>query len=710
MPDQPVGPTITGVIDCRDQENPLDGFVIEEGAIAAPLVPVLQAMLEAMPGKVFPSNFDISQKLRHLISRMTSRVWKYAPSGSLQRTQTYLIMSHDSNQAVMTLEKGKPTVRWGGVGRNEHTKYLINILAKLTSAVGGTFINSPFYASLGEQQITVHIIGGARMASKGTGRTGATDSFGRVFKGEGREVYDGLIVVDGATIPTALGVNPFATITAVAERAVEAAANRAGLSIDYDTPNGVLDMEKPPRHAKLMDKALQRAHDTVQEAVKASSQGIAFTEVMSGFINVQDQVEDYDVAYNSAAAAGSSARFFLSVHAWNTDQLIGLEDHPSMLTGTFTCAGLPGSPFMVLRGGFHLFTTDSRTPDTKNLRYEFDMVSTYGEVIHFSGYKVVDPSIVLQPWATWKATSTLYCTLSQQGTTIGRGQLSIQPRDFVSELKTFAPVGNSWMTKLFSTGKFLSFFTKQLASKFLGPLGLEQWLSTTFQGYEANKKPPKNTWKITSSDGVVSMLHQWLPTNKPADGNAPRILFVPGASVDHQIFALPTINQNAVEYFQASGFEAFCITHRVGKTPNAMRDFTTFDARLDIQAAFRKIHELHGSEAPIYVIAHCAGSVALASGLLDGVIPSHWLLGLTASQVFFNPIFGTVNKIKASLPLPMTKIYRAVAGEWFSCISSEHDSIVQRLLNQVVKLYPVGSTQELCNSVVCHRSELVFGR
>lgn len=427
-PERPVGPTITGVIDCRDQKNPLDGFVIEEGAVPRPLVPMLQAMLEIMPGKVFPSNFDISQKLRHFCSRTASRFWAYAPRGSLERTQTYLIMSHDNKQAVMTLEKGKPTLRWGGVGRSEHVKYLINILSMITSAVGGTYINSPFYASLGQQQVTVHIIGGARMAPDGNGLSGATDDTGRLFSGNEREVHDGLIVVDGAIIPTALGVNPFATITAVAERAVHEAANRSGLEIDYETTNGLLDLEKRPKHVWPMDGPLKRAHDTVHQALNCSSQGIAFTQVMSGFMNVEDDVKDFDVAFDSGTAAGATARFFLSVRAWNTDNLVGLKEHPSMLTGTFTCAGLRGSPFMVLRGDFHLFTEDSRTPDTTNIKYEFDMMSTDGAMVHFSGYKAVNPSIMLQPLAAWKATSTLYCTLTKHDEVISRGQLNIQPR------------------------------------------------------------------------------------------------------------------------------------------------------------------------------------------------------------------------------------------------------------------------------------------
>jgi GMC oxidoreductase len=72
------------------------------------------------------------------------------------------------------------------------------------------------------------------------GSDGVTNHFGEVFKGDGIEVHDGLIVCDGALVPAALGVNPFATITALAERSVELAALKHNISIDYDTKNGEL--------------------------------------------------------------------------------------------------------------------------------------------------------------------------------------------------------------------------------------------------------------------------------------------------------------------------------------------------------------------------------------------------------------------------------------------------------------------------------------
>ena len=78
------------------------------------------------------------------------------------------------------------------------------------------------------------------MSNDDTVEGGVTNHLGEVFTGEEPgQVHEGLAVVDGSVIPTALGANPFATITAIAERTVEKLAERHGLSIDYDTKNGM---------------------------------------------------------------------------------------------------------------------------------------------------------------------------------------------------------------------------------------------------------------------------------------------------------------------------------------------------------------------------------------------------------------------------------------------------------------------------------------
>jgi hypothetical protein len=337
-PYNPIGPTITGVIDRRKHnENALDGFVIEEGAIPKALAPLFQTMLELMPGKEYAKGGSLLAKVQHAVASQGSRfLGPYYKNGSIERTQIYLVMSHDSNQAILTLKDDKPVLEFVGVGRSEHVKYLNNVLKDATEAVGGTFIQSPFYAVLGKQEITVHPIGGACMSNDGTGSSGVTNHFGEVFSGPGTATHQGLVVTDGAVIPTALGVNPFATITALAERSVEhaAAAPNIDAEIDFTTKNHVLNLFGEPGQYDDFDEChklrradtarLAKAQSVIERTREAKANGFGFSEVMSGYIHVGDGIEgdmlsDYETAAKTAKGLCEQARFFLSVKAWDTE-------------------------------------------------------------------------------------------------------------------------------------------------------------------------------------------------------------------------------------------------------------------------------------------------------------------------------------------------------------------------------------------------------
>ena len=112
-------------------------------------------MMQLLPGHQPPPNATIVQQIRRRVARFGSFVFgPHYPRGSTERTQVYLIMSHDSNQAVLKLKNNKPSLEFLGVARSEHLKELNALMAKMTHAMGGTFVNNPFYAAFNEQEVT----------------------------------------------------------------------------------------------------------------------------------------------------------------------------------------------------------------------------------------------------------------------------------------------------------------------------------------------------------------------------------------------------------------------------------------------------------------------------------------------------------------------------------------------------------------------------
>lgn len=387
--------------------------------------------------------------------------------------------------------------------------------------------------------------------------------------------------------------------------------------------------------------------------------------------------------------------------------------HQANLTGTFTSSSLGGS-FIVHQGTFQLFSRDPREPETTNLVYKFVMTSPSGRKLQFQGYKVVNAGSFLNPLEIWRQTGTLYVTITETGKGIvGRGTMYLCVPDFLQQMQTFTVDGPTAFAQVGSLARFFGYFTQQLKVPFLSTLGRLQ-TSGENVNHSFQLMAPSQTIPVEATDGVRTTMLMWNPLVSGAESlsAAATILFIPGAAVDHGIFATPTVEKNAVTYFRELGYRTYCLTHRVGRTPVAKHGHTPFDARLDISAALARIQKIETARSPedykgAYIIAHCAGSLSLACGLLDGTITAEGVRGITASMVFMNPRFGKVNHVLSQLP---TSVYERLIGGWWDCVGSQEDSLLHKAVAQLLRLYPVGSARETCRSDVCHRSELVFGR
>jgi len=220
--DQHVGPCITGIIDLRDPEQPVqDGLVIEEGAIPGALarfIPWLLPLLAIFFGhetKRSRTEF-LRQATRAIKSALGGPGGSY--TGAIRNTQTFLVMSHDKDGGRMFLENDRLRIRWPHVGEEWDFQHVDETLRAATEPLGGVYLQDPVWSSpFNWELVTAHPLGGCIMSDRAD--TGVVNHKCQVFRGAtGTEVHENLYVCDGSIVPTSLGVNPLLTISALAER------------------------------------------------------------------------------------------------------------------------------------------------------------------------------------------------------------------------------------------------------------------------------------------------------------------------------------------------------------------------------------------------------------------------------------------------------------------------------------------------------------
>ena len=220
-----VGPTITGVIDMRNQPSLEDSLVIEDGSMAGAftsLLPAIFATAAVLTGEDTDSGWrdEFNEHFRTLKSLPTG-----GHRGALRNTQTLLVMAHDNAEGRLYLEDDRLRISWPELSAQPIFKKVASELKKATAALGGIYVKNPVSNQfMGQDLITVHPLGGCAMGDEAG--SGVVNHKGQVFSGSsGKDVYPNLYVNDGAVIPRSVGINPLLTISAIAERCCVLLAN-----------------------------------------------------------------------------------------------------------------------------------------------------------------------------------------------------------------------------------------------------------------------------------------------------------------------------------------------------------------------------------------------------------------------------------------------------------------------------------------------------
>ena len=196
------GPTITSVIDFLDGVQSNKSFWIQDGGLPDLFANAIRAYESAHP-RIKP----VLEAIRRALDS----------HGPLENVMPWFAQGVDASNGRFRLRR-----RWWWFGRRDLAldwkiqsslglfEAIIAMHKRLSDATGGHPVILPSW-SVANYLVTPHPLGGCGM---GTGpENGVVDHKGEVFG------YPDLFVIDGASIPRPVGINPSRTIAAVAERA-----------------------------------------------------------------------------------------------------------------------------------------------------------------------------------------------------------------------------------------------------------------------------------------------------------------------------------------------------------------------------------------------------------------------------------------------------------------------------------------------------------
>jgi len=683
-PLNPVGPSITSVIDVRNKRNLSDSIIIEEGSIPGMLTPLLpQAFSAASLAVGKDTDTGFRDRLREIWRSILS-FFRGARHGAMQNTQTYLVMAHDSGNGAMRLSNNRLRVDWKKVGSEKIFSFINQKLMDATKALGGTFIKNPIWTKLlGKQIVTVHPLGGCSMGSHAG--NGVVNHEGQVFNvKDNTSLYDGLYVADGSIIPRPLGVNPLLTISALAERICMRLAD----SRDWVMNSKPNRPDKPP--------------GSIPEI------GFRFTESMIGYVSKNfnqnaavDDLEHYKQAENAGRNENTQFQFILTMEG-DLDRFIEDPNHQADTIGIVHASFLSPNPLSVHAGFFNLFVTNLDRVETKKMLYSMKMTSREGKVYFFEGFKQIhdDPG-----FDVWSDTTTLYVTIydgDHSGSPIlARGVLYIEVSDFVRQLRTIKIMNTENIgQRTDGLTKFATHFTGSLFQTFGKSLREPILFDPDAQPRQRRllrTERPK-IYFVQTKDGELIRLARY------KGGDKGPVMLSHGLGVSSLIFTIDTIKTNLLEFLYEHGYDVWLLDYRVSIELNSAElPYNADDiAKLDYPAAIDKIREITNQES-IQVVAHCYGATTFTMSMLAGL---RGVRSAVISQICTDIRTGPLTRIKAGMYLP--DVLKLLGIKSMTAYVDKNRGWFDSLYDQAMKFYPIES-EERANSPVHRRITFMYG-
>jgi cholesterol oxidase len=208
------GPSMTSRIDYTAER----GFMVADGGLPGNFGGILAAVRDVNAltglGRIVLQVKNAATRIGITDSHVTHRTVKLRDPEPIGDSLVFLMIGRDAADGQMRLTPlfGCFDIRWSRSASARLFAGMREAAGELANAAQAKSFFALDAGPLGKF-ITVHPLGGCPMSDDPG--SGVTDHRGRVHG------YEGLYVLDGSIVPTALGVNPSKTIAALAERGVE---------------------------------------------------------------------------------------------------------------------------------------------------------------------------------------------------------------------------------------------------------------------------------------------------------------------------------------------------------------------------------------------------------------------------------------------------------------------------------------------------------
>jgi cholesterol oxidase len=236
------GPNIVGIVRYNGTLPEAQRIAVEDFSFPSASDAASKTLFGLLQGQDTVTGNEADQRAR-LLRDLDPASRLHRADGAMNHTMLYLVMGHDNARGLILFDKpllepdGRIQISWDQAGQQQIFTRMNGELRRHAHALSASFISNPTWSFFKLRHlITAHPLGGCPMGDDNL--QGAVDVYGRLFAADGT-VHQGLYVTDGSIIPSALGVNPFLTISALTERFVERKIQQLQGSAYPDPPKQV---------------------------------------------------------------------------------------------------------------------------------------------------------------------------------------------------------------------------------------------------------------------------------------------------------------------------------------------------------------------------------------------------------------------------------------------------------------------------------------